>query len=238
MDIAVDFQDAGTRLFETLRHHCPPQLYVHISLYNDFRALDRMFPLEAADKLTYLMVFADIEIHHTRRSSRRNCDNTHSNRFVNRLLSAISHLRLTHLRVVTNFAIYRPVRTAVLETDSVGHIGLGDKMDFEVTKTRFVGAVPTLQYLFLTTFGRAHAIPSKKISSESKIFTERWLTSKAWRVLHVNDENLDLWDSEVGSGSCVELSREAAERIIDRENLQLSSDEEVGHRFCQCKLQN
>ena len=50
---------AGLHLADTLRHNCPPQLHVGLPLYGGFSVLEGMFPPEAADKLTHLVVFAD-----------------------------------------------------------------------------------------------------------------------------------------------------------------------------------
>ena len=61
MDLEVQYSSphAGLHLADTLRHNCPRQLHVGLPLYGGFGVLDGMFPPEAADKLTHLVVFAD-----------------------------------------------------------------------------------------------------------------------------------------------------------------------------------
>ncbi|PIL31119.1 hypothetical protein GSI_05815 [Ganoderma sinense ZZ0214-1] len=238
MEIQVRLPDATQYLAETLRYHCPPHLYVSISFNNGFGALDRLFPPEATDKLTHLVVFADIRIRHGRRSIRRNRgDSVHSgDRFVNRLLNSIQDLHLTHLRIVFHYSTYLQARKTAPDADSVGHNPLGDGMDLQATKARFVDAMPTLEYLFLTASSQTYAIPSQKRLWEfSSEILSKWFASKAWRVVHGGEDlhpSESISESDVGIGSSVELSREAAERIMDREELQLSRDEEYEVRLC------
>ncbi|PIL31121.1 hypothetical protein GSI_05817 [Ganoderma sinense ZZ0214-1] len=234
MDLEVRLPGATSHLAETLRRHCPPRLHVRISLYSGFGALDGLFPPEAADRLTHLVLFTDIGVHHGRPSHRRNYDYIRSNRFMNRLLRSIKHLRLTHLHVVFRYTIYLPMRKAAPDADSVGHNGFGDGMDLEVTKARLVDTMPTLRYLFLTTCGQTRTgTPRNRLWEFSNNVLSRWFASKAWRVVHDGEDlHPSESDSDVGLGSCVELSGEAAERIMEREELQLSRDEEYEVRQC------
>ncbi|PIL31102.1 hypothetical protein GSI_05798 [Ganoderma sinense ZZ0214-1] len=236
MDIEVRFPGATSYLAKALRHNCPRHLHVRITSYDGFGALDGLFPPDgSADKLTHLVVFADIAIRHGRRSSGRNRldDHVHFDRCVKRLLRSLKHLRLTQLRVVFRFTIFHQVRKAMPDADSVAHIG--DRVDLRLTADRFVDAMPTLQCLFLTSCGQAHSILPKKRGPEfNDEIPTKWFTSKAWSVGYDHDKDFHLSesDSDVGLGSCVELSMEAAERIMDREELQLSPDEKYEVRLC------
>ena len=85
MHIKVGTSGAARHLTKTLCHHSPPQLHVHLSaLYDGFVVLDGLFPPEAADKLTHLVIFVDVEIRHERKSCRRTQarGNVPSNRLV------------------------------------------------------------------------------------------------------------------------------------------------------------
>ena len=103
---------------------------------------------------------------------------------------------------------------------------MGDEMDLDLTAARFVDAMPTLQHFFLTTCGHTHAIPSrKKWSASQQQVLGKWLSSKAWRVVH---DTGDIYSVDApNSLSCLELSGEVAERISDKEDMHLSLHEEV-----------
>ncbi|PIL31103.1 hypothetical protein GSI_05799 [Ganoderma sinense ZZ0214-1] len=231
MDIQAHLPGATQYFTETLRYYYSTHLNAWISLYRGFGALDGLFPPEVADRLTHLVLFVEVGVHHGCRSRRRNCNVIRSNRIVNRLLGAVKHLRLTHLHIVFYYSVYLPVRNTAPDADSVAHNPSGDSMDLQVIRARFVGAMPTLRYLFLTTCGQTRAGPPRwEFSNE--IFS-KWFASKAWHVVHdVEDLHLSESESDVGMGSCVELSGEAVERIREREDLQLSRDEEYEVRLC------
>ncbi|PIL31123.1 hypothetical protein GSI_05819 [Ganoderma sinense ZZ0214-1] len=235
MDIEVGWSGAAPYLVETLRHQSPgpQQLYVHLSLYDGFGALNGLFPPEAADRLTHLTVFADIGIPQGLRSCRRMGDNAPAPRFAMKMISSISHLRLTHLRIVFRFTVlYQSMRKAsVHDADPADIRGAGGRIDLDRTAARFVDAMPSLQYVFLTTCGEARPILSRRSlpSSVPPKTPHKWGSSKAWRVAY-DGENIrhDLEPTEVRRGACVELSVEAAERIAGEEGLELSRHEEDG----------
>ncbi|PIL31091.1 hypothetical protein GSI_05787 [Ganoderma sinense ZZ0214-1] len=234
MDINVGPPRAGRYLADTLLLHCPPRVHVCVSLPDGFGVLDGLFPpsREAAGlRLTHLVVFADTRIHHGRRSSRRNRSRAQLTFECIPLEETAQHLRLTHLRIVFHYNIYlsRARKTAVPNADSVGNVPVGDGMDLEVTKARIADAMPILGYLLLTSCGQTHAIPSRKEWSEYRVETvNKWLASKAWRVVYDHDsEEIHLGPDDARPGArCVELSREAEERIAREEELQLSCNEE------------
>ncbi|PIL31090.1 hypothetical protein GSI_05786 [Ganoderma sinense ZZ0214-1] len=229
MDIEVNWSGAAQFLANTLRHQSPQQLHIRLSLFDGFGTLDVLFPLQVAAKLTHLVIFVDIEVRHGRRSGRRQDDIVRSRRFLNRLVSSIKHLRLTHLRVVFHYSVYLFMRKAVLDA-RLGDVGAADGMDLRLAAERFSGTIPTLRYVFLTTCGQTHATPTRKRWSEFRTqMLQKWHSSKAWRVVRAQaDEELHPSDSDVelGPGSCVELSGEAGERIVHREGLELSRREQ------------
>ena len=101
-----------------------------------------------------------------------------------------------------------------------------DGIDLSTAAARIIDEMPTLEHLFLTTCGHTYIVPTKKGWPVFRKRTlERWLSTKAWRV---NDHDIEsLRPSHPGLHSCVELSTEVAERIVNREELHLCHDEEV-----------
>ncbi len=108
-----------------------------------------------------------------------------------------------------------------------------DKMDLDLTTTRFANMMPTLKYVFLTTCGHTYAIPSRLKKGQwlpdRQQTLNKWLSSKAWLVIRddQDEDESSLGPTNAKLGSCTELSRETAERVVDREELQLSRHEEV-----------
>lgn len=99
-------------------------------------------------------------------------------------------------------------------------------------------AIPTLLYVFLTTCGHAYEfLPRRLWRGDDRQLVGKWLSSKAWRV--TRDHNNLHSGSESASGDsaggvealCTELSGSEEARIMDREEMHLSQDEEVGNFF-------
>ena len=61
----VSLPNGAQYLVETLRSNAPRQLLFGLSLFDDIRNLDGLFPFEAVDKLTHLVVFFRIHFEHS-----------------------------------------------------------------------------------------------------------------------------------------------------------------------------
>ncbi|KAM5538325.1 hypothetical protein V8D89_007927 [Ganoderma adspersum] len=226
MDIEVFPPHGNMYLADFLRHNSPPKLHVSLSLAAGFSTvLDGLFPIETAEKLTHLVVFADLRTRY-RCGARRKANNVHWDRFAGRLIGSIKHLRrLTHLRIVFHSAVYLSAWDPLPDEDlkKIAH-----RIDLLPAAARFVDAMPpTLEYLFLTTCGHTYIIPhTYRCPAFRQQTLDRWFSSQAWQIVHDKEfEDHHLLDS--GLGSCAELTGEAEERILDREELHLSHHEEV-----------
>ena len=112
--------------------------------------------------------------------------------------------------------------------------------DLHPAAIRLVDAVPSLQYVSLTTCGerRYRGAPAGN--------SKYWHSSKAWRVVgHRDGANEDsnfhlspyappAGNDSGGSRSLrvVEVTKEEAEAVMDREDLRLRDREEVSAAFC------
>ncbi|PIL31125.1 hypothetical protein GSI_05821 [Ganoderma sinense ZZ0214-1] len=125
-----------------------------------------------------------------------------------RLIESIKPLRLTHLCIVFHSAVDQYARRPPQDEDLM-KTACG--VDLRPAATSYTNVVP-------------------QCSNRGPLFLQRtfdgWLSSKAWRVVHGVDSELRSLGLDAGLGSCVELSRGAAERIIDEEELELSLHDE------------
>ena len=96
--------------------------------------------------------------------------------------------------------------------------------------TSFFGAIPTLKCVLLTTCGFTYHVPSGHgpvvRHSRARRILKKWLSSKAWRIAddHADSRHLQLPTEKSDSPVMVALSREDAERILDKEELRLSHE--------------
>ncbi|KAM5538321.1 hypothetical protein V8D89_007923 [Ganoderma adspersum] len=231
MDSEVQHMSSHEYLYlaDTLRHNGPRQLHIGLPLYDGFNMLDGMFPPEAAEKLTHLVVFADAGARY-RCGARYKARNVHWDRLVGRLLLSIKHLHLlTHLRIVFRSTTYYSVRQPPPNRDLMNRLC---EIDLHPAAIQLIAEMPTLDHLFLTSCGRAYALQTKTKNGQPvyrQRIIERWLSTKAWRVDHDHDEEEDRLpaDAGLGSGPCtMELSPEVAERIVNQEELHLFRHEE------------
>ena len=97
---------------------------------------------------------------------------------------------------------------------------IAHETDLHPAAIRLLNAMPTLQYVSLTTCGQ------RRYSGAWKY----WHSSKAWRVVEMDRSGTKV---PGGSGSCVELTGDEAEAVIDEEELYLCYREEVSSfRLC------
>ena len=147
--------------------------------------------------------------------------------FQDKLISAVKHLHLTHLRLVFHYTVHRARQEAFIER----RLRLADtcaarEADLLPTATRFINAIPTLQYVLLTTCGHTYQLPSPNTwESDQQRTLNKWLSSMAWRPVDSYDGH-HRSNAKSHSG-VVLLSRETAERIVEEEELYLSHDEDV-----------
>ncbi|KAI1783162.1 hypothetical protein LXA43DRAFT_1047764 [Ganoderma leucocontextum] len=184
-----------------------------------------MFPLEAADKLTHLVMFANLHVSLPRTGHDDAIDMDIP--WIIRLIDPMRHLRLTHLRIFLYHRVFHDLSGvtqrnpgAILDEDFV-NAGIPSEMDLQPAATRFFDTMPTLQYVFLTACRCSYVREWPATIGYRRNNT--WISSKAWRAVDANERPLP---SDTMCGSCVELDREAAEAIMDREELHLLSEEE------------
>ena len=71
MDIQACEPEATRYLADALRYNCPQRLHLSLSFRYGLGILDGLLPSEAVDRLTHLVIFAEIEVHHKLRAPSR-----------------------------------------------------------------------------------------------------------------------------------------------------------------------
>ncbi len=136
----------------------------------------------------------------------------------------MKHLRLTHLRIVLQYENCRDkdgLKLLSLNVDEDHSRYIASEQDLHHAATGFFNAMPTLQCVLLTTCGYTHLLDRNRRHQH----TSKWLSSKAWRVLGVDED-----PSDTEWRPCMEISGDEAEAVIAREELQLGSWEQVSSR--------
>ncbi|KAM5538315.1 hypothetical protein V8D89_007917 [Ganoderma adspersum] len=229
MDTSVSSRQVKQYLAPVLRHNYPQQLHLHVRSFDDGMGdLDELFPSEGAENLTHLVVFIKFNIGYGLDYGRGDREVPWT-RFRDKLIASIRHLRrLTHLRLVFHYDVAQrnPPNT---ERDSMY---TASETDLHPAARELTCTMPTLRYVFLTTCGNtSRYVPRNVLRQE----VNKWLSSKGWRVVHEHNEEGHLAtepsDPEAKAG-CTELGRREAERIMDREELQLLHHEQATLRDC------
>ena len=147
-----------------------------------------------------------------------------------RLISSIKHLHITHLRIVFRYTVYQPAWKPPSSEELKTPCGI----DARPAAAQFANSIPTLRYLFLTTYGHTKIVrhPRGGLNLLGQKL-DLWLSSDAWQVVR-DIEAIDNLNTELDS--CVELSPEVAYRVMDREELLGSPDEEVCPRSISGKV--
>ncbi|KAM5539860.1 hypothetical protein V8D89_006363 [Ganoderma adspersum] len=221
MDLTVSDGQSMRRLEETLRDNCPRQLRLSLRFDHGLRAVDALFPPEIGEKLTHLVIIANINVktadtvgHHWHVSWTQ---------FVDRLMGWTGHLCLTHLRIVFHYKIHqypRATSSASCPENSVR------ETDLQLIAARLLDTVPTLQHVFLTHCGRMWAWAGSCTRLHSK-----WSASGAWCAAGADEDNNTCPPNPgLKRSPCVEISR--PEGVMDREELQLTQREEDMIRSC------
>ncbi|TBU48282.1 hypothetical protein BD309DRAFT_950064 [Dichomitus squalens] len=216
--------DGRRYLAESLRYNAPQQLHFSLELNDGLALLDWLFPPEAAVKLTRLVMFFNHQI--SRRPQTLHRASFQWQELLGRLIVSIKHLRLTHLRLVVCYHVFQSMSKRTQPNMGVDEdfVNTARESDLLPAATAFLEAMPSLEYIFLTTCGRTYVPVGRRWEERHK-----WLSSKAWRVAG-RHEGPDV--PSAATGMLVELSSEAAEVIIDREEFQLSLREEVQVKAC------
>ncbi|PIL31089.1 hypothetical protein GSI_05785 [Ganoderma sinense ZZ0214-1] len=235
LHIAV-FRSYGRVLLEpVLRDSCPRFLHISLQDIDILHNLDDLFlntSSEEVDALTHLVVFVDVEVRGSWHAESVRIPSWAQ--FRDKLIDSVKHLRLTHLRIVFHYAIWWPQQRAIpthsLTPEQIA-VYIADKGDLHTVATRIFDAMPTAQYIFLTTCG--HSYPDRHLNekrTDGLTVLNKWHASKAWRrAAHPLAEGRR--ELSNAKASPVELSGEATEKIIAQEELYLSSDEEVCTKF-------
>ncbi|PIL31126.1 hypothetical protein GSI_05822 [Ganoderma sinense ZZ0214-1] len=232
MDITVPRFHGKRYLASTLRDNYPRFLYIRISFNDSLADLDDLFPCtEGAETLTHLVMVADFEIRYMQKGKKGKKGKRQTvswKQFRDKLVDSMKHLHLTHLRLVLYYTVIKPTQDSVAKRDSVNTAG---DADLYPVALRFSDAMPSLQYIFVTTCGHMHDIlpGNPQQASPPRTLLNKWHTSKAWRAVREplpedrqNGSNAD----STSRAPCMELSWVAAERVIAQEELELSPNEE------------
>ena len=141
----------------------------------------------------------------------------------------MKHLRLTHLRVIFHKSVLLPLRSdpsgprRTRDSDEDSALNKVHGADIYLAAVQLVNMIQSLRYVLFTTCGVC------KYDARSKY----WHSSKAWRVADHNigdaAATLDL-PSDTGL-KLVEISGEAAETVIDEEELHMGRRGEVSDGF-------
>ncbi|KAI1786812.1 hypothetical protein LXA43DRAFT_1184920 [Ganoderma leucocontextum] len=232
MDISQPVLDMW--LNEPLRVNSPRQLSFHLVLYDRFlglRTLDGRFPSEAAGRLSHLVMLLACKVHRAQPTMVRS-DPFSWDQLMDKLIDVMKHLRLTHLRIVFDYDVYQgdggPTQRNRAAFDDDEFLNMVRGADLHAAATRFFDAIPTLQYVFLTTCGHTY-LPTRAGTDWSQKARRKWSSSKAWQVDDVNEE---LHWSDRKRVSCVEISSETAKVVMDREALYLVPEMEDNIRQC------
>ncbi|KAM5538334.1 hypothetical protein V8D89_007936 [Ganoderma adspersum] len=215
-------------LADALRDSCPQQLLLPITLFarDHLHHLDGLFPPEAAKTLTHLVLFVEVEVNRFRRPTGQ-WENISWDQLMACLVRSIAHLHLTHLRIIFHHDIHPPESEPGHPAASAPAIRIPPDEDFAQNvahdadlypaATRLVDAMQTLQYVLLTTCGvRRYGEPWMN-----------WHSSKAWCVVDADEDVVTPgYPPDSGRLSCVEISSEEAQAVIDEEELHLSYREE------------
>ncbi|PIL31124.1 hypothetical protein GSI_05820 [Ganoderma sinense ZZ0214-1] len=216
MDLRMYYFSPGrASVSSILRHSCPQILHFRLPLSDfDLDDLDDLFPSEGVDLLTHLVMFAPS----THLDDYGRYKLTSWNQFRDKLISSMKHLRLTHLRIVFYYSLFMP------DGDFIGRepAKVAGDTDLYAAATAFFSAIPTLRHL-----------SSRQIQSGERN-TDKWLSSKAWRIAeHRVHEGDQLSNAKSRSTkSIVALSTEAANRIVEQEELDLCSSDKSMVQVC------
>ncbi|PIL31128.1 hypothetical protein GSI_05824 [Ganoderma sinense ZZ0214-1] len=222
MDMTFPRSHGKRYLAPTLRLNCPRLLHFRSTFNDGVEDLDGLFPSEGTDNLTHLVMFAEFEIHCGQQGKRNPIS---WNQFRDTLISSTKLLHLTHLRLIFHYTVHQTTRATVAERDPVNTAG---ETDLYPTAMRFFNAMPSLEYILLTACGcMFRTPPSYSWEPEPGKTLNKWLSSTAWaREVH-DHEGYHSW--RANSDSFIDrLGKEDAERVVAREELYLSRDEEVG----------
>ncbi|KAM5538326.1 hypothetical protein V8D89_007928 [Ganoderma adspersum] len=226
MDIHVPRARGNWCLSDTLRSNPPRHLHlsVKVSSREGWGVLDGLLPLEAADRLTHLVIVVEFEVRRKWRAYLKRKRIPWS-RLLDRVLDSVRHLRLTHLRIVLDCTVLQGVPYAFPHGDLAN---TECEPDLQPIASRFMDTMSALDCLFLEARGRTYAFQwGLDWMVERDQTADKWLSSNAWQVVRdTRDEPLPPSGAK-SARSWTELSGEAAERIADREELDVFRAGEV-----------
>ena len=134
----------------------------------------------------------------------------------------MTHLRLTHLRIVFHYSIRPPISAQTEEPCVTPYDDFAQNIahdtDLYPAAAQLLDTMQKLQYVLLTTCGvRRYRMPWKY-----------WHSSKAWRLVEADEDAVTPGcPPDSGRPSCMEISGEEAEAVIDKQELYLRYREEV-----------
>ncbi|KAM5538314.1 hypothetical protein V8D89_007916 [Ganoderma adspersum] len=213
----------------TLRAQSKEEQTAHALSYRQgWGVLDGLFPLEmTAHRLTHVIVLVEFGVRYKWRAHLKR-KRVSWNRLFDKVLDSVKHLPLTHLRVVLDCTVRQSVPNSYPCGHRV-HAACEGETDLQPAAARLRDTMPTLECLFLEARGRAYIVPMRdnwRVDTEET--PQTWLSSKAWQTIHdTYNEVTPLAPGVKSRGPWAELSGEAAERVMDREELRVSRPEKI-----------
>ena len=154
------------------------------------------------------------------------------------LVSVIRPLhRLTHLHIVIGVCVYVGAHAPwqFAPEEEYANSFRRSSFDWDRSATTLSGALPSLQYIFLTTDGFLSNWNDEAGSGWEPY--ERWHITHGWRVVNTHSRTDDALEG--GHTGLVELHDDVSETIIRKGELVLSSLDEVSvirHPACEPRL--
>ncbi|PIL30193.1 hypothetical protein GSI_07771 [Ganoderma sinense ZZ0214-1] len=223
--VMIDKCSAGTVRYaaDALRENPVPRL--KLTLKYGRGMLDGVFTPDMAGPLSHFtlcLVYGNKKLH-KRDAGAGDFGQLRWDRLLRALLSALRPLRnLTHLRVLICCELHRPgdpIWGKAAYSEKFVDAVRGPAFDFAGTAAALVRAVPSLQYVFLTTCGRFIERVEGGEGARTWRSYDRWDVSRAWRVA-VRDAKRPR--------RLVRLHSDVADTIIRNEELVLSETDKVG----------
>ncbi|EIW55180.1 uncharacterized protein TRAVEDRAFT_51309 [Trametes versicolor FP-101664 SS1] len=217
------------RLVEVLRDSPPTHLKLTIMLSHGVGAFEDTFPVEVVPRLTHLVLFVIYDnLDEDERTDRFTVSAMQWAAFLELVICAIRHLRLTHLRLVIYYNVDLTGENTV--GYSKGFVRSLREHKSSSIAAALMEAVPTLRYVFLTFGGHYEVRASQKDNwvDEDRAAIEmrgQWMKSSGWAS--VGGEGAEDGSRALAGAQPLRvLEDEVAEKMIEDEGLLVSRQDE------------
>ncbi|PIL31088.1 hypothetical protein GSI_05784 [Ganoderma sinense ZZ0214-1] len=228
MDIHIARSDGKGCLADTLRSNAPRHLHLTVGLkaHEVWDVLDGLFPAEAADRLTHLVILVEFEVYSKWRSHLKG-KRVPWNRLFNKVVDSVGHLRPTHLRIVLECTVLQGVPNSFPDGQLVNAAYEVSEPDLLCVAARLMDTMPTLECLFLDAHGETYTVPVRNDWEVDEDQTPHvWHLSKGWRFVHRDPDEVPVGDIS-SPGPWTELAGEAVERVAEEAELRLARFREI-----------